>query len=171
MSYETGLLQSFLNQKLKFELTGYIVKGNNLIINVPLVGLQNAGEVFNKGIEFAANASPLNNLALNLTYSYINMKSPVYATPKHHLFLSCNYRLKKWQFMSSIQYVNHLDTDPSVKVSFQNYTLFDSKISYQVRKYAELFISAENILNQKYENNLYYPMPGITAFGGVKMRF
>lgn len=170
MSYETGLLQSFLNQKLKFELTGYIVKGNNLIINVPLVGLQNAGEVFNKGIEFAANANPLNNMELNLTYSYINMKSPVYATPKHHLFLSCNNRLKKWQFMSSIQYVNHLDTDPSAKVSFQNYALFDSKISYQVRKYAELFISAENILNQKYENNLYYPMPGITAFGGVKIK-
>ncbi|MFA5816182.1 MAG: TonB-dependent receptor [Bacteroidales bacterium] len=171
MSYETGLLQSFLNQKLKFELTGYIVNGNNLIINVPLVGLQNAGEVFNKGIEFAATANPFENLGLNLTYSYINMKSPVYATPKHHLFLSCNYRLKKLQLTASIQYVNHLDTDPSANVSFQNYTLFDSKISYQVWKYAELFISAENISNQKYENNLYYPMPGITAFGGVKMRF
>ncbi|MCX6320446.1 MAG: TonB-dependent receptor [Bacteroidia bacterium] len=170
MSYETGLLQSFLNQKLKLELTGYIVKGDNLIINVPMVGLQNAGKVFNKGIEFAANASLTENLGLNLTYSYINMESPVYATPKHHLFLCCNYRLKKLQFMSSIQYVNHLDTDPSVKVNFQNYTLFDSKISYQVCKYAELFISAENILNQKYENNLYYPMPGITVFGGIKFK-
>ncbi|MCX6325155.1 MAG: TonB-dependent receptor [Bacteroidia bacterium] len=171
MSYETGLLQSFFNQKLKLELTGYIVKGDNMIIAVPMVGLKNAGEVFNKGIEFAANANPTENLGLNLTYSYINMESPVYATPKHHLFLSCNYRLKKWQFMSSIQYVNHLDTDPSAKASFQDYTLFDSKISYQVWKYAELFISAGNILNQKYENNLYYTMPGITAFGGVKMKF
>ena len=170
ISYETGLLQSFFNQKLKLELTGYIVKGDNLIIAVPMVGLQNAGEVFNKGIEFAANANPLNNLALNLIYSYINMKSPVYATPKHHLFLSCNYRLKKWQFMSSIQYVNNLDTDPSAKTSFQSYVLLNSKISYQVWKYAELFISAENILNQKYENNLYYTMPGITAFGGIKFK-
>ncbi|MFA5817863.1 MAG: TonB-dependent receptor [Bacteroidales bacterium] len=171
MSYETGLLQSFLNHKLKFELTGYIVKGDNLIINVPLVGLQNAGEVFNKGIEFAATANPLENLGLNLTYSYINMKSPVYATPKHHLFLSCNYRLNKWQLASNVQYVNHLDTDPSSKTSFQSYVLLNSKISYQVWKYAELFISAENILNQKYENNLYYSMPGITAFGGIKLRF
>jgi hypothetical protein len=29
----------------------------------------------------------------NLAYSYINMKSPVYATPKQHLFLSCNYQM------------------------------------------------------------------------------
>jgi outer membrane cobalamin receptor len=170
MSYETGFLQSFLNQKVKLELTGYIIKGNNLIINVPLTGLQNAGEVFNKGIEFAANANPINNLALNLTYSYINMKSPVYATPKHHLFLSCNYRMNKWLLTSNVQYVNHLDTDPSSKTSFQSYVLLNSKISFQIWKYAELFISAENILNQKYENNRYYSMPGITAFGGVKMK-
>jgi outer membrane cobalamin receptor len=170
MSYETGLLQSFLNQKLKFELTGYIIKGNNLIINVPLEGLQNAGEVFNKGIEFSANANLISNLDLNLTYSYIHMKSPVYATPKYHLFLSGNYHPGKFQFMTSLQYVNHLDTDPSANTSYQTYVLLNSKISYIVWKFAELFLSAENILNQKYENNIYYPMPGITMFGGMKLR-
>ncbi len=170
MSYETGLLQSFFNQKLKLELTGYIVKGNNMIITVPMQGLQNAGKVNNKGIEFAANANPVKDLGLNLTYSYINMESPVYATPKHNLFMSCDYRLKKWFLTASVQYVNQLDTDPSIKISFQNYTLLNSKISYQVLKFAELFISAENILNQKYENNRYYPMPGITVFGGIKMK-
>jgi outer membrane cobalamin receptor len=170
MSYETGLLQSFLNQKLKFELTGYIIKGNNLIISVPLEGLQNAGEVFNKGIEFSANANLISNLDLNLTYSYIHMKSPVYATPKYHLFLSGNYHPGKFQFMTSVQYVNHLDTDPSANTSYQTYVLLNSKISYIVWKFAELFLSAENILNQKYENNIYYPMPGITMFGGMKLR-
>lgn len=170
MSYETGLLQSVFNQKLKLELTGYIVKGDNMIITVPLQGLQNAGKVSNKGIEFAANANPVKDLGLNLTYSFINMESPVYATPKHHLFLSCDYRLKNWFLTASVQYVNHLDTDPSTKVSFQNYTLLNSKVSYQVWKFTELFISTENILNQKYENNRYYPMPGITVFGGIKMK-
>ena len=170
MSYETGLLQSLFNQKLKLEFTGYIVKGDNMIITVPMQGLQNAGKVNNKGIEFAANANPVKDLGLNLTYSFINMESPVYATPKHHLFLSCDYRLKNWFLTASVQYVNHLDTDPSTKVSFQNYTLLNSKVSYQVWKFTELFISTENILNQKYENNRYYPMPGITVFGGIKMK-
>ena len=99
------------------------------------------------------------------------MISPVYATPKHHLFISGNYLLNKFQFMTSIQYVNNLDTDPSKKVSYQNYTLVSSKISYRICSYAELFTSAENILNQEYENNLYYSLPGITIFGGVKMKF
>jgi len=170
MSYETGLLQSFFDQKLKLEFTGYIVKGDNLIITVPMQGLQNAGKVYNKGIEFAANANPVKDLGLNLTYSFINMESPVYATPKHHLFLSCDYRFKNLFLTANIQYVNHLDTDPSTKVSFQNYTVLNSKVSYQVWKFAGLFISAENILNQEYETNLYYAMPGITVFTGIKLK-
>ncbi len=171
INYETGLYQSFLNQKLKIELTGFIVKGDNMIVTVPMVGLENAGEINNQGVEFGASANPLDNLNLNLTYSFIHMKSPVYATPKHNLFASCDYRWKKLRFMTSIQHVNHLDTDPSVSSeSFENYTLLNSKISYQALKFAELFISAENILDQEYENNIYYKMPGITLFGGIKLK-
>jgi len=171
MSYETGLIQSLFNHKLNLELTGFFVKGDNLIINVPMGGLQNAGEVVNKGIEFAANVIPINNLNINVTYSYIDMKKPVYATPKHHFFASCRYRLNKLQLMASTQYVNHLDTDPSANTHFQNYTLVNAKISYRVWKYAELFTSAENLLNEKYETNRYYTMPGLTLFGGVNFKF
>jgi len=171
INYETGLYQSFLNQKLKIELTGFIVKGDNMIVTVPMVGLENAGEINNQGVEFGASANPLDNLDLNLTYSFIHMKSPVYATPKHNLFASCDYRWKKLRLMTSIQHVNQLDTDPSVSSeSFENYTLLNSKISYQALKFAELFISAENILDQEYENNIYYKMPGITLFGGIKLK-
>jgi outer membrane cobalamin receptor len=171
INYETGLYQSFPGQKLKIELTGFIVNGNNMIVTVPMVGLENAGEINNRGVEFGASANPLDNLDLNLTYSFIHMKSPVYATPKHNLFVSCDYRWKKLRLMTSIQHVNHLDTDPSVNSeSFENYTLLNSKISYQALKFAELFISAENILDQVYENNIYYKMPGITFFGGIKLK-
>lgn len=171
MSYETGYAQSFFNQKLRLELTAYIIKGNNLIINVPMEGLQNAGTVNNKGIEFTADAHPAENLSLNLTYSFIKMESPVYATPKHHLSISANYQLKKFRFSSSVQTVNHLDTDPSEKTSFQNYTLVNSKVSYNISEFCELFLNAENILNESYENNIYYTMPGITLFGGIKLKF
>jgi outer membrane cobalamin receptor len=171
INYETGLYQSFPGQKLKIELTGFIVNGDNMIVTVPMVGLENAGEINNRGVEFGASANPLDNLDLNLTYSFIHMKSPVYATPKHNLFASCDYRWKKLRLMISVQHVNHLDTDPLVSSeSFENYTLLNSKISYQALKFAELFISAENILDQVYENNIYYKMPGITLFGGIKLK-
>jgi outer membrane cobalamin receptor len=171
MNYETGILQSFPGNKLNLELTGFIVEGNNLIVNVPQKGLQNAGEVSNKGIEFASNAHLSKKIAVSVTYSYINMKRPVYATPKHHLFVSSSLRHKNFSIMASIEHVNHLDTDPSIKTYFQDYTLVGIKAGYQIWKYAEAFISAENLLNEKYETNRYYTMPGTTLFGGINFKF
>jgi len=171
ISYETGIIQSFPAKSLKLELTGFIVTGNDMIITVPMQGLQNAGEVNNKGIELAVNAVPVENLAIDLTYSYTNMKYPVYATPRNNLFVSADYSFSKFRFMLSSQFIDHLDSDPSTTVeSFETYTLLNSKISYQVVKWGELFISAENLLNQKYETNRYYTMPGVTLFGGFKIR-
>jgi iron complex outermembrane receptor protein len=169
MSYEASILQALFERKLKLELTAYIVKGDNLIISVPMQGLQNAGKVLNKGIEFSALADPLKNLQVNLTYSYIDMESPVYATPKHHLYLSANYIYKKIRMTSSVQYINDLDTDASALVNFSSYALLNARISWQALSFAELFLSAENILNQEYENNRYYPLPGFTMFGGIKL--
>lgn len=171
INYETGIMQSFFNKKIRLELTGFIVNGNNLIINVPMQGLQNAGEVANKGIEFSANSNMVKDLDINLTYSNIGMKSPVYATPKHHLYLSSDYALKKFLFNASIEYINSLDTDPSTKIKEETYTLVNVKITYRALKFAEFFLSAENILNTGYETLKYYTMPGITVFGGIKFKF
>lgn len=172
MNYETGILQSFISNKINIELTGFYVNGDNMIITVPQKGLLNAGDINNKGIEFAASADVSDNISFNLTYSYTHMKTPVYATPKHNLFASCNYKWNRFRVMVSAQFIDHLDSDPSVsKESFETYTLLNSKVTYQILKFAELFISSENLLDQKYETNIYYSMPGITAFGGVKMKF
>mgnify|MGYP003802990463 FL=1 len=171
MNYETGILMSLAENKISMELTGFIVDGENMIISVPMQGLQNAGEVHNKGIEFSGNAQLLRNLTLNMTYSYTNMKTPVYATPRHNFYAGGNYSIGKFRFNASLQYVNHLDTDPAVgKEAYETYTLLNSKISYTPFRFAEFFISGENLLNQKYATNIYYTMPGITVFGGVKIK-
>ncbi|HUX94837.1 MAG TPA: TonB-dependent receptor [Bacteroidales bacterium] len=167
---ETGIIQSFFNKQIRLELTGFIVKGDNLIINIPMQGLQNAGEVSNKGIEFSANSNMIKDMDLNLTYAYIGMKSPVYATPKHHLYLSGNYRIRKFLFNTSLEYINGLDNDPSDKISEETYILVNAKVTYRALKYADLFLSIENILNTEYETLKYYPMPGITFFGGIKLK-
>jgi iron complex outermembrane receptor protein len=172
VSYETGVLQSFYGHRLKLELVGFAVNGKDLIISVPMKGLQNAGQIANRGIEFAAGAEPLENLSFDLTYSYTHMKTPVYATPKHNFFADVNYRFKKLGAMISIQHINRLDTDPSPESeSFETYTLLNSKVSYRLLSWCDLFVNAENILDRKYANNIYYPMPGITVFGGLKMKF
>jgi len=65
--------------------------------------------------------------------------------------------------------VNHLNVEPVAKPSFQNYSLVNAYATYHVIKPVELFLSAENLLNASYQMNHYYPMPGITLMGGVKI--
>jgi iron complex outermembrane receptor protein len=100
------------------------------------------------------------------------METPVYATPKNHLYLSGTYNLNKFKFSANIQRINDLNSvSDGTAPHFENYTLLNAKISYHIWKYADIFVSGNNLLNQKYETNRYYPMPGITAFGGVNFNF
>ena len=112
-NYETGIIHSCFDQKLNLELTGFILKGDNLIQRVIGVGYQNSGEVSNKGIEFAADGRVTDHLDFHLAYSYIHMKTPVYGTPENQVFVSGNYRLKKLLLNASLQGVSGLDTDSS----------------------------------------------------------
>jgi iron complex outermembrane receptor protein len=171
LNYETSILKTFADERLNVELTAFFLKGDNMIITVPLKGLQNAGAIENKGIELSADANPDEKLNIHLAYSYINMKVPVYATPEHQLFIGSRYRAGKNMFMLNLQQIVHLDTDPSSTTHLQNYTLLNAKISRELCKYILIFVSADNLFNQKYEENRYYPMPGATVFAGVNLNF
>lgn len=170
-NYEAGILKSFFERKLAFELTGFIVKGDNLIITIPLKGLQNAGEVDNKGIEFSADARPNKNLSFHTAYSYIQMKNPVYATPKHQLYISSRYHFNKTSLAISLQHVADLDTDPSPSVHAEDFTLLNVRVGYRLCQFSEIFFNGENLLNQRYEQIRFYPMPRTTFFAGINLNF
>jgi len=170
MSYETGVSQSFLNGKLNAELTGYVADGDNLIVTGAMGNLYNTGIIRNQGIEVAINASPVQNISVSLSYSYIHMKSPLFATPKHNLFIGGRYNLKKMSFTANIHQINDLDTDATAITKLESYTLLNAKMVYHVTANLEIFASAENLLNQRFEINRYYPMPGTTAFVGLNLK-
>ncbi len=172
VSYETGISGSALSNRLNAEVTVFYVKGDNQIITVPMEGLRNAGEINNKGIELLVNFQPVDNLRLESTYSYINMENPVYATPEHHLYFSANYRWKKLLLTGSIQHIGNLDSDPSPQVvSSENYSVVKAKAVYDLGRHLKLYVSGENLLNEKYQINRYYTMPGITIFSGLSFMF
>lgn len=172
MNYETGISKMFFNQKMNAELTFFAVNGDNLIVNVgPPKGYLNTGEISNKGIEFSFTAEASDQLKINATYSYIDMKNPVFATPEHHLFLNAHYRIKKIQFMANIQQIVNLDNDPSPNVNKESYTLLNAKASYQFTSNLKFFVSGKNLLSTNYQVNLNYTMPKATFFSGLSFIF
>jgi outer membrane cobalamin receptor len=168
---ETGFSRKFFNDKIDTEVTFFSIYGDNLIISVPMQGLLNSGEISNKGIELSIHARPSAIFDIDATYSYTNMKNPVFATPEHQLYISGRYSLKKFQFTGSVQQIINLDNDPSPVVNKENYTLVRARLTYSMNKNLKWHISVKNLLNETYQVNRYYTMPRATVFSGVTLVF
>lgn len=169
-SYETGISHNFLENRLKIELTGYLLNGDNLIVTGAMGNLYNTGKVNNKGLELALNGRPAKNLELLLSYSYIHMDTPLFATPKNNLFLSGTWHADRFRFNASIQQISDLNNDATGKVNLVSYSLLNAKAAWRLNKQVEFTLSGENLLGQKYEPNRYYPMPLTTVFAGINLQ-
>ena len=169
-SYETGISHNFLENKLKVELTGYLVNGDNLIVTGAMGNLYNTGAIHNKGIELALTAKPIKNFEFLVTYSYIHMDQPLFATPKNNLFLSGTYHWNKFRLNGSFQQISDLNNDATGKINLVSYSLLNAKAAWSLNKHIEFNLSGENLLGQKYEPNRYYPMPQTTVFAGINLK-
>lgn len=173
INYELSWLQSLLNKKLNFELTGYIAKGENLIQVEgipPNAKRQNIGSFNNKGIEVSVNYRPLTALHLHGNYSYLHQANITLAAPKQQLNINASYTYKIWSLFAGIQYIDKLYA--SLKpVSIQHYTLANTRLSVSLYKKINIFVTTNNLLNSQYQINYGYPMPGRNFSGGVNIKF
>ena len=175
-SYEFSWFQNMWEKHVKIEVTGFFIEGDNLIVKNPPVAppppqYKNTGKIKNYGIECAFNINPFENLSIHSNYSYIEMKKPIVGTPEQNLFVSARYHWKPWMFCLKLQHIINLygDNGSAEAVVVQDaYSLLGAKVAYAFPKYAEMFISGENLLDQSYQINYGYPMPGITFFAGIR---
>ena len=172
LNYELGWMQSLLSNKLNLEINAYYIDAKNLIqvVGGPIPTRQNTGSLINYGLEFSGKYAVLKNLFIHANYSYLHTSKKILAAPAHQLNLSVNYQYKIWNANLSVQQINDLYTVLSSN-STQNYTLLNLRIAAKPMKHLEVFAMGNNILNQQYEINDGYPMPGINVSGGVKLSF
>jgi outer membrane cobalamin receptor len=175
VNYEIGVLQKLLENKLSLELTVFRANGDNLIQTVAGSNgtkYQNTGEFTNTGIEFAGTYRPTEKLTLNANYSYISMKQPIIASPEQQLYVSGTYKWSKLSINISAQHIHNLYTKVTATIKEKDsYTLLNSKVSYLINKYIDVFVKGENLTDKKYYINYAYPMPGIIVFGGFNLHF
>jgi iron complex outermembrane receptor protein len=175
-NYELSWGQSFLDGNLDFEITGYIIDGENMIqevlITVPPPVKQNSGTFTNKGIELSSNYNLRQNLHFSLNYTYLNTSREFKYAPEHEINFHGMYQLKPVSFMLYLKYINNLNTFISEnEVTMQNYTLVNLKVNWKARKWLNVFVEGNNLLNTSYEIDKGYPMPGINVLGGIELRY
>ena len=175
VNYEISWLQSLLNNRLNIELTAFKVKGDNMIVVVPPppppAKRQNVGSFDNQGIEFSARYAVCKNLFLHANYSYLNLTKAVVAAPRQQLNISANYSYKIWNLNVSTQYIEKLYTQVVPTPVIQaDYLLLNARLSARPIKQLEIFVDGNNLLNQQYQINYGYPMPGINFSAGFNVK-
>jgi Outer membrane cobalamin receptor protein len=173
MNYEISFSQYQLDNMLSYGINLYYINGDNMIQTVPVNGRPlniNTGKIENWGVEANVNYRISPSLMFSANYSWLNMKYPVVAAPEHKLYAGVYYSHKKWNVSTGVQYINGLYTsvNPETKESF---VLLNLNGSYHLSRFATLFVRGENLLAQRYEINVGYPMPKATIMGGINLAF
>lgn len=173
-NYEMGWMQSFPDIGLNTEITGYLSEGENLIQLVgqyPNVTNENTGAFKHYGLEFQAGFQITQALLVNANYAYLHMDTPITGAPVNQCYVGGRYRLDKFTFHADMSYINKLYTRVNPVKNTQEYFLLNARISWQAFPFLQFFVSGENLLDQAYQINDDYPMPGITLFGGIHFSY
>ncbi len=184
--YEIGVDQTLFSEKLKMGITWFHTDFDNLIIYDGIDNkYKNANKGRTEGFETYVNVMPLEWLKLNFAYTYAD---PQYQTtggqwerqeymPRNKvsslltLLLPFDITTSLRATWQDSKVVPLYDTGyNSVKWNEPSATTVDAAVTYTFLKHYQLFLRAENLLDENYTESAYV-MPGRSIYGGVKLTF
>ncbi len=161
-------------QALTYGANFFYIKGDNMIQNVVTDGKPknvNTGEIENYGAEAEATLYINRHWTVSTNHSFLHMENPVIAAPEYKGFLGADFHCCKWTVNAGVQYISGLYTAVGDNEKKENFCLVNLAVNYALLKNLSLWARGENLLAQKYEINLGYPMPRATFMAGVNVRF
>ena len=150
----------------------YYIKGDNMIQTQMVGGSPrnvNTGEIENYGFELEADYRLNSHWSLSTNHSLLHMENKVVAAPTYKGFIGADFHCCRWTAVAGLQYINGLYTAVGDNEQKENFLLLNATIGYNLTKNINLWVRGENLLAQKYEINLGYPMPRATFMGGVNI--
>jgi iron complex outermembrane receptor protein len=172
MNYELSWKHRF--NTLTYGINFFYLKGDNMIQTMPVDGKPrnvNTGKIENYGAELEAAYRINQHWDITTNHALLHMKNPVLAAPTYKGFLGANYSCHRLSVVTGLQYISGLYTAIGDNEKKENFLLLNATVSYQLIKNLSLWVRGENLLAQRYEINLGYPMPRATFMAGVQCSF
>lgn len=166
-NYELSWRQR-LQEGFTYGLNVFYIKGDNMIQTVNRQNV-NTGEIENWGVEVEAKYPICPSFNVTFNSAYLHMKNKIIAAPEFTGYLGLNYRQEKWLATLGLQHINNLYTAVGDNEQKESFWLLDASVTYAVTRNVSLWVRGENLLAQKYEINLGYPMPRTTFMAGVSV--
>ncbi len=179
--FDVGVEQKLFDGRLVGDATFFQNRIDNLIQGFGSTATNLSGTTRITGVELAARARLTEGLEVSGSYTWMTTKdaagTQLVRRPRHAAGVKVDYRFleEKRANISVDLNFNGPQRDnafgPFRQETLGGYVLLNAVASYRVSDQVELFVRAENLLNQSYEEVYTFGTPGISAFGGVRIRF
>jgi vitamin B12 transporter len=177
--WDMGLEQPFAHDKFRVGATFFHNDFDNLISGFPPANVNRARTM---GLETFAGWSPLTNLTLRASYTWLDTEYlatglQLERRPEHRGSFGVDWKILPQLAANANLLVvgQRADSDfssfPSTRVTLPSYTKFDLGLRWRATKSLEIFGRAENLLDEKYEEVFGFPALGRFFSAGVIAKF
>jgi vitamin B12 transporter len=174
--YDLGVEKDLYSDRLSLNAAYFVQNYQDLIeYDFSTFTAQNIGRAEVKGIELGLAARLTEDV--NLKASHTNMDTidrdtnkPLTRRPTNKFNSSIEYKGGKFIVIGEYTYVSER-YDSAVSRNLSQYSLVNLNGRYFITDDITLFARVDNLFNESYEDAGNYGVPGVSAFGGVKVDF
>lgn len=148
----------------------------------------NIGKAESQGLEFIGEFSPFRNWFVNLGYTYLETEvtenedddeligNRIEGTPEHTVNTGLSYRPQSGlRFGLQLRYLDSQFQDISNEILLDSHVVVDANISYIFNSMIEVFVSGENIFDNRFVASGFGGVESLAApaqaLGGIRFRF
>ena len=182
LGWEAGVEQPLLHGRLTPSATYF---HNDITNYIQYLGTapflpENIGEVTTEGAEIDLKAQPIDELKLDLNYTYLTAQNDSADTrlvrrPRNSFNFTVFYTpIKQLTFSTGGSWVvGRQDIDPVTfeQVGAPDYFTLRASASYEINSHVSIWVRGENLTDTHYQPVLGYPALGAAGYGGIRVSF
>ncbi len=184
--FDVGVEQRFLQDRVQVGATYFHNRLSNVIGFNGLFETLNLGAARTQGVELEARVTPLTNLNLTASYTYLDAEKTSEADisqpegarlprrPRQEGYISASYLwFGKLRTTAAAKFVNAREEinfgGPNFDI--EDYAVLNFAAEYEVNRNLSVFARVENLTDEEYAEVFGYPNLGRAAYGGFRVKF
>jgi len=184
--FDVGIEQRFCDGRVRVDATYFHNDLSNIIGFNGLFDTLNLGAARTQGLEFEAHATPIDDLTLSASYTYLDAEKTSVADisqpqgsrlprrPRNEVYVSASYLwCKKLRTTVEAKFVNAREelNFGAPNFDIEDYSFVNIAAEYEINPHFTVFGRINNLTNEHYSEVFGFPALGRAAYGGVRVTF
>ena len=185
LGWDIGVEQRFWENKIAMGVTYFHNDLSNVIGFNGLFETLNLGAAWTQGVELEMHATPITDLVLSASYTYLDTEKTSSADinqppgarlprrPRNEVYLSASYLWwKKLRTTIAAKFVNaREDIDPNnfggPNIDVEDYTFVNFAAEYEINPHVSIFGRIDNLADEQYAEVFGFPALGRAGYAGA----